>query len=137
LGSIGFTLAGGTEGGVITLDQLTSISIGADGSVSVSHPEKGTSTVGKVSLANFANPRGLLQEGTNYYSATVNSGSPVLCDPGTGGTGALKANSLEMSNVDLSQEFADMITTQRGFQANTRVITVSDTMLEELINLKR
>jgi flagellar hook-basal body protein len=137
LASTGFTLTGGTEGGPITLDQLTSIAIGTDGSVSVSHPEKGTTTVGKVSLANFANPRGLLQEGTNYYSETVNSGKAVLCDPGTGGTGGLKANSLEMSNVDLSQEFADMITTQRGFQANTRVITVSDTMLEELINLKR
>ncbi len=137
LSSVGFNLSGGTVGGPITLDQLTSISVGNDGTISVSHPEKGTVSVGKVSLANFANPRGLLQEGTNYYSETVNSGKAVLCDPGTGGTGGLKANSLEMSNVDLSQEFADMITTQRGFQANTRVITVSDTMLEELINLKR
>jgi flagellar hook-basal body protein len=137
LGSLGFSLTGGTAGGVITLDELTSIAIGADGTVSVSHPDKGTISVGKVSLANFANPRGLMQSGTNYYTETVNSGKPVLTDPGSGGTGALKANALEMSNVDLAQEFADMITTQRGFQANTRVITVSDTMLEELINLKR
>ncbi len=137
LSSVGFNLAGGTVGGPVTLDQLSSIAIGNDGTISVSHPDKGTINVGKVSLANFANPRGLLQEGTNYYSETVNSGKAVLCDPGTNGTGGLKSNSLEMSNVDLSQEFADMITTQRGFQANTRVITVSDTMLEELINLKR
>ena len=137
LTSVGFNLSGGTTGGVITLDQLVSINIGADGTVSVSHADKGTVSVGKVSLANFANPRGLMQSGSNYYVETVNSGNPVLCDPGTGGTGALKANALEMSNVDLSNEFADMIVTQRGFQANTRVITVSDTMLEELINLKR
>ncbi|MEL7623587.1 MAG: flagellar hook-basal body complex protein [Clostridiales bacterium] len=137
LSSVGFNMAGGTVGGPVTLDQLSSIAIGNDGTISVSHPDKGTINVGKVSLANFANPRGLLQEGTNYYSETVNSGKAVLCDPGTNGTGGLKSNSLEMSNVDLSQEFADMITTQRGFQANTRVITVSDTMLEELINLKR
>ncbi|NLV86536.1 MAG: flagellar hook-basal body complex protein, partial [Clostridiales bacterium] len=84
-----------------------------------------------------ANPAGLQLEGTNYYSVTANSGQPVLCDPGSDGTGGLVSNALEMSNVDLSSEFADMITTQRGFQANSRIITVSDTMLEELINLKR
>ncbi|MCL2121383.1 MAG: flagellar hook-basal body complex protein [Clostridiales bacterium] len=137
LSSVGFQLTGGTVGGVITLDELVSINIGADGTVSVSHADKGTMAVGKISLANFANPRGLMQSGSNYYVETVNSGRPVLNDPGTGGTGDLKANTLEMSNVDLSQEFADMIVTQRGFQANTRIITVSDSMLEELINLKR
>lgn len=135
--STSFTLTGGTEGGPITLDQLSSIAIGADGTVSVSHPEKGTVVAGKISLATFANPSGLQLQGSNYYSATANSGDPVLCDPGSGGTGALKSSALEMSNVDLSAEFADMITTQRGFQANSRIITVSDTMLEELINLKR
>ncbi|MEG2037670.1 MAG: flagellar basal body rod C-terminal domain-containing protein, partial [Ruthenibacterium sp.] len=68
---------------------------------------------------------------------TANSGTAKLCDPGSDGTGGLKGSALEMSNVDLSAEFADMITTQRGFQANSRIITVSDAMLEELINLKR
>ena len=137
LSSVTFALAGGTEGGAVTLDQLSSIAIGSDGTVSVTHAEKGTVVAGKISLANFANPSGLQLEGTNYYSATVNSGSPKLCDPGSDGTGGLKSNALEMSNVDLSAEFAEMITTQRGFQANSRIITVSDTMLEELINLKR
>lgn len=132
-----FALANGTEGGQITLDQISSIAIGADGTVSVSHPEKGVVVAGKISLANFSNPRGLALEGTNYFSATANSGSPKLCDPGSDGSGSLKSSALEMSNVDLSNEFADMITTQRGFQANSRIITVSDTMLEELINLKR
>ncbi len=137
LSSVNFNLKNGTEGGVVTLDELTSIAIGADGTVSVSHAEKGTVVAGKISLASFANPSGLQLEGNNYYSATANSGEPKLSDPGSDGTGALKSSALEMSNVDLSGEFADMITTQRGFQANSRIITVSDTMLEELINLKR
>ncbi len=137
LSSVTFTLANGTEGGVITLDQLSGIAIASDGTVMVSHAELGTVSAGKISLANFANPYGLQYEGNNYYSQTANSGEPQLADPGSEGTGALKASALEMSNVDLSNEMADMITTQRGFQANSRVITVSDTMLEELINLKR
>ena len=70
-------------------------------------------------------------------TATDNSGKAKYAVPGEDGTGALKNSALEMSNVDLSQEFSDMIVTQRGFQANSRLITVSDTMLEELINLKR
>jgi flagellar hook protein FlgE len=137
LSSVSFNLNGGKIGGLITLDELTAINIGADGTVSVSHADKGTISVGKISLANFANPRGLQQAGQNYYTYTVNSGPPVLADPGTNGTGALKANALEMSNVDLAQEFADMIVTQRGFQANTRIVSVTDQMLEELVNLKR
>ncbi|MCL1848453.1 MAG: flagellar hook-basal body complex protein [Clostridiales bacterium] len=132
-----FNLGGGTETYQVTLDQLTGIAIGADGTIFASHPDKGTMPVGKISLANFANPRGLMQVGTNYYSETVNSGKPSLCDPGTGGTGAIKSSTLEMSNVDLANEFADMIVTQRGFQANTRIVSVSDQMLEELVNLKR
>ena len=137
LSSIAFALTGGTEGGAVTLDELTSISIGADGTITVTHPEKGTVVVGKISLATFANDAGLQLEGTNYYSETVNSGTAKLCDPGSDGSGSLKSSALEMSNVDLSSEFAEMITTQRGYQANARIITVSDTMLEELINLKR
>lgn len=137
LSSTAFALTGGTEGGTITMDQLSSIAIGTDGTVTVSHPEKGLVVAGKISLANFANPAGLQLEGTNYYSVSGNSGDPKLCDPGSNGSGALRSSALEMSNVDLSGEFADMITTQRGFQANSRIITVSDTMLEELINLKR
>jgi len=137
LASVSFSLAGGTKGGSVTLDQLTSIAIGSDGVISVTHADLGTVSAGKISLANFANPSGLEMKGSNYYSATSNSGKAILCDPGSDGTGELKSNTLELSNVDLSSEFADMITTQRGFQANSRIITVSDTMLEELINLKR
>lgn len=132
-----FNLTGGTTGGAVSLDQISSIAIGSDGVISVTHSALGTVAAGKISLANFANPAGLQLNGTNYYSKTVNSGDPMLCDPGSNGSGELQSNTLELSNVDLSAEFAEMITTQRGFQANSRIITVSDTMLEELINLKR
>ena len=91
LSSGSFTLSGGTEGGPVTLDELTSISIGADGIISVTHPEKGTVAAGRISLANFANPAGLELNGTNYYSASANSGEAQLCDPGSDGTGSLKA----------------------------------------------
>ena len=92
---------------------------------------------GRIDLANFDNPKGLQQSGNSYFAETQNSGKPQYAVPGEDGTGALKNSALEMSNVDLANEFSDMITTQRGYQANSRLITVSDTMLEELINLKR
>ena len=137
LSSKPFTLSGGTDGGVVTLDEINSIAIAGDGTITVSHGELGNVVAGRISLASFANPAGLLLQGTNYFAATANSGEPNLCDPGSDGTGSLVTSALEMSNVDLSSEMADMITTQRGFQANSRIITVSDSMLEELINLKR
>ena len=82
---------------------------------------------------------GLSNEGDNLYAATANSGDfdGVGVDIKASGTGYMTTGVLEMSNVDLSQQFTDMITTQRGFQANSRIITVSDTLLEELVNLKR
>lgn len=135
-GSYPFVLQGGTAGGAVTLDEMN-VAIGTDGSVVVSNSEIGDVTVGRITLANFANPSALAAAGNNYFTASANSGEPQLAEPGQDGTGALKTSALEMSNVDLSAEFADMITTQRGFQANSRIITVSDTMLEELINLKR
>ena len=135
-GSYPFVLQGGTAGGAVTLDEMN-VAIGTDGSVVVSNSEIGDVTVGRITLANFANPSALAAAGNNYFTASANSGEPQLAEPGQNGTGALKTSALEMSNVDLSAEFADMITTQRGFQANSRIITVSDTMLEELINLKR
>ena len=73
----------------------------------------------------------------SYFSETANSGSANCAIPGEDGTGGIRNSALEMSNVDLAQEFSDMIITQRGYQANSRIITVSDTMLEELVNLKR
>lgn len=93
--------------------------------------------VGCIVLAKFPNAAGLEQAGGSKYVQTLNSGDPTFVKPGLEGTGSLKANYLEMSNVDISNEFTQMIVTQRGFQANTRIVTVSDEMLQELVNLKR
>ena len=90
-----------------------------------------------IALATFANELGLQKLGDNLYINTNNSGDPQIGIPGQGGRGTLNPGTLEMSNVDLSQEFTDMIITQRGFQANAKVITVSDEILQELVNLKR
>ena len=101
--------------------------------------DNGTSKLlGQIAVANFANPSGLEKIGDNLYQSTPNSGEfDGIGEDITAGSGSLSTGVLEMSNVDLSAEFTDMITTQRGFQANSRIITVSDSMLEELTNLKR
>jgi len=96
-------------------------------------PEK----IAHLATVKFMNADGLSQEGEGYYVETSNSGSAVATIPGNGGTGNLRSGALEMSNVDLSKEFTEMIITQRGFQANARMITVSDEMLSELVNMKR
>lgn len=96
-------------------------------------PEK----IAQIAAVKFTNSNGLSQDGESYYVETTNSGEAVATTPGSGGTGSFLAGSLEMSNVDLSREFTEMIITQRGFQANTRMITVSDEMLSELVSMKR
>lgn len=116
---------------------LTSVSIGSDGVISGNHAIHGTLVLGRIDIAIFNNPEGMNAEGNTYFSRSANSGEPSICVAGTSGSGALQAGTLEMSNVDLSAEFTDMITTQRGFQANARIITVTDEMLNELVNLKR
>ena len=91
----------------------------------------------QVALATFSNTAGLSKVGDTLFTESRNSGIPEIGASGSGGKGSIKPESLEMSNVDLSQEFVDMIITQRGFQANSRIITTSDEMLQELVNLKR
>jgi len=88
-------------------------------------------------LIDFANPGGLLSLTDSVYTTSANSGDPIWGLPINQSSSKLKPGSLEMSNVDLAGEFTNMITTQRGYQANSRIITVSDSMLEELVNLKR
>jgi len=101
-------------------------------------PDSSESIVlGVIALGKVNNPSAMLQDGSSYFLTSQNSGEAMFTRPGLNGTGGLKAGYLEMSNVDISKEFTDMITTQRGFQANSRIITVSDSMLEELVNLKR
>ncbi|MCI1269228.1 MAG: flagellar hook-basal body complex protein [Ruminococcus sp.] len=137
LGAASFALSGGTEGGIQTVSDLTGLAIASNGVIYGTHPTLGTIELGRIDLATFDNPSGLSQVGSTYFSATANSGKPKLTIAGSDGSGDLAGGTLENSNVDLSQEFSDMIVTQRGFQASSRLITVSDTMLEELINLKR
>ncbi len=137
LGSKALTLRNGTEGGPQGLADMTGIAISGNG-VIVGLDSQGEEVyIGRIDLATFSNQTGLSQSGSTSYIVSQNSGTPTLTQPGEGGAGQLVSGTLELSNVDLSREFSDMITTQRGYQANSRIITVSDTMLEELINLKR
>ncbi|MBQ9359944.1 MAG: flagellar hook-basal body complex protein [Lachnospiraceae bacterium] len=116
--------------------EMSSISIGQDGKITASYTNGQTKLLGQIATATFANASGLEKTGDNLYSVTLNSGEAVIGDITANG-GSMTTGELEMSNVDLSDEFTTMITTQRGFQANSRIITVSDSMLEELVNLKR
>lgn len=127
-------LAGNNTGRM--MGAMTGISISKDGKISASYSNGQTLLLGQIASATFANASGLEKAGNNLYTATLNSGDPVVQDITVGG-GSISTGVLEMSNVDLSNEFTNMITAQRGFQANSRIITVSDTLLEELTNLKR
>lgn len=93
--------------------------------------------LGRLALSNFANPDGLEKAGDNLYNATTNSGVPQYGGPSDDGYGMVRSGFLEMSNVDLANEFTEMIVASRAYQANTRSITTSDEMLQELINIKR
>jgi flagellar hook protein FlgE len=118
--------------------EMSGITIQKDGMIYATYDNGQSRLMGQIAVANFANASGLAKEGDNLYSATQNSGDfdGIGSDITVGG-GYMNTGVLEMSNVDLSTEFTEMITTQRGFQANSRIITVSDTLLEELTNLKR
>ncbi|MBE5899068.1 MAG: flagellar hook-basal body complex protein [Lachnospiraceae bacterium] len=128
----------GTMGVGKKLGTMTGLSVDGTGKIYGSYDNGNTVLLGQIAVAQFANASGLEATGNSCYRTTLNSGDfdgigvEVTADGGSMNTGQL-----EMSNVDLSAEFTEMITTQRGFQANSRVITTSDTMLEELVNLKR
>ncbi len=140
----GTSTIGATSGGLDglgtgrRLGDMIGVSIWKDGMIYASYDNGMTKLLGQIATAAFANASGLEKEGDNLYSATLNSGEfdGIGVDITAGG-GYMSTGQLEMSNVDLSSEFTEMITTQRGFQANSRIITVSDTLLEELTNLKR
>jgi flagellar hook protein FlgE len=143
---------------VVTLDQLTQfniptdmlaqarnghkagnligLSVGTDGIVTGRYDNGQTKQLAQIVLAQFDNPAGLERNGNNLFSITNNSGAARIGTPAAGGS-SLLGGVLEMANVDLAGEFTEMITTQRGFQANSRTITTSDEMLQELVNLKR
>jgi len=115
---------------------LLGFSVAPDGSVEVI-VNNGKLTIAKIALALFSNNGGLEKAGNSLYRETSSSGEAVVTQANQIGAGKIIGGGLEMSNVDLATEFTDMIVTQRGFQANSRIITVSDTLLEELVNLKR
>lgn len=118
--------------------EMSGVAIAQDGKITATYDNGTSKLLGQIAVANFANPSGLEKIGDNLYQSTPNSGAfDGIGEDITAGAGSLSTGVLEMSNVDLSAEFTDMITTQRGFQANSRIITVSDSMLEELTNLKR
>lgn len=118
---------------------MSGISVDTSGKIYASYDNGTSKLLGQIAVASFANPSGLEKVGENLYQTTQNSGQfdGMGHDVTEDGIGKMSTGVLEMSNVDLSAEFTEMITTQRGFQANSRIITVSDTLLEELTNLKR
>ena len=132
-----FNLTDGRLGEEQAMHNFTDYMIQSDGTIIGLHPVYGTMTLGRVDIATFDNPNGLEKVGGTNFRATVASGEAKLAKAGEDGAGAIVPNALEMSNVDLAEEFTNMIATQRGYQANSRVVTVSDTMIEELLSLKR
>lgn len=124
-------------GGANWVNNIESFSIGADGTINIINSSGALVTGPSIGIAKFSNPEGLTKAGNNLYTESANSGAPQRTAPGSNGAGVLVAGTLEMSNVDLAEEFTEMIVAQRGFQANTRVITTSDEILQELVNLKR
>ncbi len=120
-----------------TTGQLVSLSVGQDGVITGSYTNGQVKSIAQVAISVFANPEGLERVTGTMFRASVNSGLAQLGVASSGGRGIVAPGALEMSNVDLTEEFTNLIRTQRGFQANSRVITTSDEMLQEIVNLKR
>ncbi len=153
LGAISLTMGGNANGKITQLAALGSVSaitqdgsttgqlvglrVGEDGVITGSYSNGQVKGIAQVSIASFANPEGLERVSGTMFVASVNSGLAQLGTASSGGRGIVAPGALEMSNVDLAEEFTNLIRTQRGFQANSRVITTSDEMLQEIVNLKR
>jgi flagellar hook protein FlgE len=139
----GLSQFGGTSTAVMrdqdgfTHGTLQTFTIDASGTIIGGFTNGITQIMGQVQVADFNNPEGLVRVGDNNYIATTNSGSAVLGYAGEGSTSSISAGTLEMSNVDLAQEFTNMIIAQRAFQSNSRVITTADELMQDLVQLKR
>ena len=120
-----------------TTGALQTFSIGTDGTVTGVFSNGRNRVIGQIAMASFSNPSGMEKVGGSFYRPTPNSGLAQVGVAGSGGRGLISGGTLEMSNVDLAQEFTSLISAQRGFQANSRVITTADELLQELVNLKR
>lgn len=116
---------------------LKNITIDQDGTMTGIFTNGQTRSIAQIALAKFLAPTELTKMGKNLYAESYDSGQPIISIPGTSGTGTVLSNTLEQSNVDLAEEFVKMILSQRGFQANSRVISASDELMVELVNLKR
>ena len=116
---------------------LEGYSVGSDGIITGKYTNGQRLPMYRVALATFTNEQGLEKSGDTMFQETVNSGNANVDGAGVNGKGSILSQNLEMSNVDLTEEFTHLIIAQRGFQANTRVVTVSDQILEEVVNLKR
>ncbi len=116
---------------------LKNLIVSEDGVITGVFTNGQTRVIAQVALAKFLSPNGLTKMGRNLYAESYESGQPIVSAPGTSGLGRILSNTLELSNVDLAEEFVRMISAQRGFQANSRVVTTTDDLLQELVNLKR
>ena len=116
---------------------LSSVSADTDGTITGRYTNGQTRSLAQVVLGRFQNPNGLTRIGKNLFAETTDSGAASIGAPNTGGAGRLIAGSVELSNVDLGEEFIEMISAQRGFQANSKVISTTDQLMEELVNLRR
>ena len=135
-------LAAGGSVAAITQDgsttgQLIGLTVGEDGTITGAYSNGQVKPIAQVAIASFANPEGMERVSGSMWRSSVNSGLAQVGPASTGGRGQVAPGTLEMSNVDLAVEFTNLIRTQRGFQANSRVITTSDEMLQEVVNLKR
>lgn len=124
-------------GDIVIPEDAQSFSIDDKGGVTVINADGSPELIATIQTANFANPTGLMKQGDSMFVASSNSGLEQIDVPGTPGHGKFMVGVLEMSNVDLTNEFTEMIVAQRGFQANSRIITTSDEILQEVVNLKR
>lgn len=126
------------EGAGKAVGKMISVGVQTDGKIVAAYSNGDNEVIGQIAVASFSNAAGLEKVGDNLFAATLNSGEfNGIGEDVTASGGSISSGTLEMSNVDLSTEFTDMIVTQRGFQANSRIITTSDTMIEELLSLKR
>ncbi len=116
---------------------LVSFAVGSSGEIAGIYSNGSNRIIGQLALANFVNPGGLMRSGQNLWSSSANSGDAIVGTPNSNGRGTVNTGTLETSNVDLAQQFTNVIIAQRGFQSSSRVITASDTMLQDLVNIIR
>lgn len=119
-----------------TAGSISSVSMDGEGNLVASYTNGTKKNIARLTLADFPNLNGLARKGGTLYQATTASGDPLYNKPGVGGMGNVSASMLEESNVDMAAEFIKMIVIQRGYQANTKVITTTDNMLNQLLNMR-